>query len=474
AGKAFDARADSLECVILVRGIAAAAALVDGLDAAQRTEPQRMRALTARANVCLMAGQASEGEAAARSALDAATRLGAQWPRFEAARLLAVALAQSGRSSEALQTIESFRELVLMQGNAEQRHRFWSDYAYALKSAQRGRDTADALRHAMQSAQEAGDHAELATLTSNLALVEGNLGRTEHALDHARRARALSDPLGVAVGPASGAIELYVSVHEGALGRYAESLAGFERARACFAANPGTLWTGLTANHLASVLIHLGQFARARQALQWTDPATPATHARRVVLQARIDRALGHRGGHSVEEALAGLDDRDPWLRMLTRLEATLAMTSEAAAAACASLRDEADDMEHLAIGMRARVLRARRLAEQGEPVAAEVDELVARLPGCRPADTYYGEAWWAASRAFDALGRRDDADAALRKGFDWVAQRALPEVPPEFRDSFLNRNPVNRDLLAESARQLGLRVPAAPAPVGTSSITSR
>ncbi|MEP7138724.1 MAG: AAA family ATPase [Caldimonas sp.] len=492
AGKAFDARADSLECVILVKGIAAAAALVDRLDGAERTEPQRMRALTARANVCLMAGQASEGEAAARSAFDAATRLGAQWPRFEAARLLAVALAQSGRSKEALETIESFRDLVLAQGSAEQRHRFWADYAYALKAAQRAHDTADALRHAMQFAQEAGDHAELATLTSNLALVEGNLGRTEHALDHARRARALNDPLGVAVGPASGAIELYVSVHEGALGRYAESLAGFARARACFAANPGTLWTGLSANHTANVLNHLGQFARARQVLQWTDPATPATHARRVMLQSRIDRALGHRGGHSVAEALAQLDDRDPWLRMMVRLEATLTMSAEAGAAACAALRDEADGMEHLAIGMRARVLRAQRLAELdapvltglGAPAIAEVDELVERLPGCRPADTYFGEAWWSASRAFDALGRGDAADEALRAGFEWVAGRALPEVPPEFRDSFLNRNPVNRDLLAAAARRLGLRVPAAPqsaageaaatGPAASTSITSR
>ena len=50
-GKAFDARADSVECVILVRGIEAAGARVDRLDADQRTEPQRMRALTSRACV---------------------------------------------------------------------------------------------------------------------------------------------------------------------------------------------------------------------------------------------------------------------------------------------------------------------------------------------------------------------------------------------------------------------------------------
>lgn len=461
-GKAFDARADSVECVILVRGIAAAAALVDRLDADQRTEPQRMRSLTSRACVCLMAGQAGEAEVAARSAFDAATRLGAQWPRFEAARLLAVALAQAGRADEALSAIEPFRDLVMAQGDAQQRHHFWADYAYALKSAQRAHDTAEALRQAMLSAHEAGDHAELATLTSNLALIEGNLGRVEHALDHARRARSLNDPLGLVVGPPAGAIELYVSVHGGALGRYAESLAGFERAQACFAGNPSTVWVGLTANHLANVLIHLGQFARARQALQWSGSGSPVTRARRTLLEARIDRLLAQRGAHSIEHALEELGDSDPLTRMLARLEATLGEAPAEAADTCAALVEEAERHEHLAIGMRARVLHVRHRTAAGTVLHAEVDDMVTRLRRCHPSDTYFAEAWWIAVRALDALADEPAANAALGEGFDWVAGRALPHVPVAFRDSFLDRNPVNRDLLAAAARRLALRVPPA------------
>jgi tetratricopeptide (TPR) repeat protein len=411
-----------------------------------------------------MAGRAIEAEAAARSAFDAAGRLGAQWPQFEAARLLAVALAQAGRAQEALDKIEPFRDLVTAQGDAEQRHHFWADYAYALKAAQRANDTADALRHAMAYAEEAGDLAELATLTSNLALVEGNLGRVEHALAHARHARALNDPLGLSVGPPAGAIELYVSVHEGALGRYAEALAGFERARASFAGSPGTVWVGLTANHLAHVLIHLGQFARARQALQWTGPSSPATRARRTLLQARIDRALHHRGAHSIEEALAELGDSDPLTQMLARLEATLGQPPAEAAAACAALADEAERHEHLAIGMRARVLCVRHRTAAGTLAREEVDDMAARLHHCHPADTYLPEAWLIAAAALDALLDAAAADAALAEGYRWVAERALPNVPAAFRDSFLHRNPCNRDLLAAAARRLELRVPDAAA----------
>lgn len=459
-GRAFDARADSVECVILVRGTTVAAALVDRLDQDQRTEPQRMRAQTSRACVCLMAGQAGEAEAAARAALDAATRLGAQWPRFEAARLLAVALAQAGRPDESLRAIEGFRDLVVSQGDAEQRHHFWADYAYALKSAQRAGDAAQALRHAMASAQEAGDHAELATLTSNLALIEGNLGRIDHALDHARRARALNDPLGVAVGPPAGAIELYVSVHEGALGRYTEALAGFERAKACFDGSPESVWGGLTANHLANMLIHLGQFARARQTLQWTGAASPATHARRTMLAARLDRLLGQRSTHSMSGVLTELGQGDPLMRMLVRLDESLEMPPDDAAAACDALVGEAEGHEHLAIGMRARLLRLAHRRASGRLQHAEAADAAARLLRCHPADTCLGEAWWIVVQAFDALDDEASAASALGEGFGWIARRALPHVPPAFRDSFLNRNPAHRELLAAAARRLALRPP--------------
>lgn len=460
-GMAFDARAASVEGVVLTRGVQAAAVLVDRLDADQRSEPQRMRAATSRATVCLMGGRAQDAEAAARLAFDAATRIAAQWPRFEAARLLAVALAQLGRAQEALAAIEPFREFVIREGDLEQRHNFWSDYAYSLKAAQRIHDTADALREALRTAEEAGDHAELATLTSNLALVEGNLGRVEQALEHARRARSLNDPLGIAAGPPAGAIELYVSVHEGALGHYAESLAGFDRARACFAGNPGTVWGGLTANHLAHVLTHLGQFARAGQALQWDGGETPATEARRTLLQHRIDRLLGRRSEHSIDAALERLAGRDTLMRLLLTIESSLSLPADEAAARCSAVCAEAERMGLLGIGLRARLIGLRHRVEAGDLAGAEVADFVARLDGCHPADTYLADTWWAAFRAFDSLGEAPAADAALRRGHAWVAEQARRHVPDAFRSAFLDRNPVNRDMVAAAARRLGLRMPA-------------
>jgi hypothetical protein len=40
-----------------------------------------------------------------------------------------------------------------------------------------------------------------------------------------------------------------------------------------------------------------------------------------------------------------------------------------------------------------------------------------------------------------------------LATGSHWVLERARIDVPGEFRDSFLRRNPVNSELLALAAR---------------------
>ena len=44
---------------------------------------------------------------------------------------------------------------------------------------------------------------------------------------------------------------------------------------------------------------------------------------------------------------------------------------------------------------------------------------------------------------------------AAIDTGARWVRRTALPNVPAAFRESFLQRNPTNRALLAAADRRL-------------------
>jgi hypothetical protein len=69
----------------------------------------------------------------------------------------------------------------------------------------------------------------------------------------------------------------------------------------------------------------------------------------------------------------------------------------------------------------------------------------------------YRAEAWWVAHQALAAAGQREDAERALRAGERWLREAALPQVPPAFIDGFLNRNAVNRALLAAAAGKVSI-----------------
>src|SRR5213075_1975134 len=222
-------------------------------------------ALTARAIAALMAADHQTGLAAAVQASELARRFDSPWPLFEAERLHAVGLAQSGRAIEGLSVIEPFRDVVERDGNAEQKGRFWADYAYVLNTARRLRDTAAALGRAMGSAQALGDLAELATLTSNLATVKGNLGHVDEALELAQRSLALQVQLGTTDGPTGGVVETYVGLYCGMVGRYGEALERLGSALTRFERDGQTLWIAVASNHKAQFLAELGQFSRARK-----------------------------------------------------------------------------------------------------------------------------------------------------------------------------------------------------------------
>ena len=455
---AFDARCESIHALIVVQGVTHAQGVIDALFAAATTDAQRAAALTAKATAALMAADHQTGIAAALQAAQLTRGLASPWPRFQAERLHAVGLAQAGRAAEALAVIEPYRALVERDANAEQRGRFWADYAYVLNTARRLRDTGDALQRAIENAQAMSDLAELATLTSNLATVKGNLGQVPEALALAERSLDLQQQLGATDGPEGAVVMTYVGLYCGMVGRYAEALARLDAALACFGRDGQVLWTAVASNHKAQILIDLGQFARAKQALDYHTPPIDHVRARGATLAARLERALGGSGRASIHLALQSLSaGSDPHIRMHALLEDAQASDPDAAVVRCDQALQLALSLEFAGVAMKARLLRAHALSKTGDiaAAAAAMHELVPQIESLLPADLYYGQAWWLASQVFEASGDGDHALMALAQGAQWVRRTALPQVPDEFRDSFLQRNPVNRALLAAADRRL-------------------
>ncbi len=458
ASDAFDARCESIHSLIVVRGVTHAHTAIEALLAAARSPEQRAAALTAKATAALMAADHAAGIAAALEAAELARGFDSPWPGFEAARLHAVGLAQAGRAAEALAVIEPCRPLVEREAPAEQRGRFWADYAYVLNAARRLRDTAFALQQAIANAETLGDIAEQATLTSNLATVKGNLGRVPEALALARRSLELQAQLGATDGPEGAVVETYTALYCGMVGRYGEALQRLDAALACFTRDKQVVWIAVASNHKAQFLIDLGQFARARQTLEYERPPIDHIRARAATIAARLDRALGHSGRTQLDNALAALSPgADPHVRMHVLLDAADADDPRATVQRCDEVLQMALALEFVGVAMKASLLRSHALSRAGETEAAAVAmrELVPRLATQQPSDLYFGQAWWLASQVFEASGDGDQALMALAHGAQWVRRVALPHVPAEFRESFMQRNPTNRALLAAADRRL-------------------
>jgi DNA-binding SARP family transcriptional activator/tetratricopeptide (TPR) repeat protein len=456
--RAFEARCEAVPACIVVQGVEAAQRAVDRLLADARDDAQRAAALNARANAALMAADHAAGIAAATEAAALARALPSPWPGFEAARLAAVGMTIAGRHAEALATIEPWRERVEREGADEQRGRFWADYAYVLNGMRRLRDTAAALREASVHAQALGDLAELATLNSNLATVNMSLGRPHDALALAERAYALQADLGATDGPPGAVVETYLGACLAAVGRYGEGLDRIDAALVRLRRDRQVQWIATASNFKALVLLQLGQFARAQQALDVQVPAVAAVRARSVHLASRIEHALGQSGSASLGHAVVALEPgSDPHVRMQILADALPTDEPQRAIQHCDEVLREATGFEFGGIAAKARLRRALAQAACGQAreAAAAMRVLVAQFDSVPPADITLAESWWTAAQVFDAAGDGDDALMALGRGAQWLRRIALPHVPEAFRDSFLHRHASHAALLAAADRRL-------------------
>lgn len=214
----------------------------------------------------------------------------------------------------------------------------------------------------------------------------------------------------------------------------------------------------MAANHKAQVLIDLGQFARARQALEYERPQVRSVRARGATMAARIDRALGHATGQPLQAALDTLTTGDdPHVRMQLMLDVALEHDPQQTLLRADEVLQLASQLEFAGVVLKARLRRAQALSRAGrtQDAASAMRELVEQMARLQPSDMYVGEAWWIAAQVFDANGDGDLSLLALARGAQWVRRVALPHVPEEFRDSFLHRNPTNRALLVAADRRL-------------------
>jgi DNA-binding SARP family transcriptional activator len=456
--EAFQARSESIESLLFVFDTQRGRAAVRELEELAETDGEELDVLIARSYVHVMAVEFDAVVDTTRSAVEKARALGAGWREYDAAVLLALGLAQTGHSEEGVRVLEGYGARVTADGDAPRRYKYWSNLAYVLQLANRRRQCVHALQQAIALAEAMDNLGEVQTNTSNLATALSDLGRLREALAFAERAYRLRDRIGDMSSVPAAALESQLAQNLVAAGRFDQALVHFAAAAEYFRTVHHAAWLAVVENHLAVTWLQLGQPGRALQSLSALGKGVlPGTRSRRVLVEVRIDAALGRpRRVAALVQALADLGHGDPGMTLLLRLEATADLPAAEAAQACVELAAVAERIEYSGTTLKAQLLRAAYLQQAGDHDGAQaVVRTVGALDDVVPRDFYFPEALWIVFRVLDAAGDRVAAAAALQRAVKWIRQTALPNVPPELRDGFLDRNPTNRAVLTTASRFL-------------------
>jgi DNA-binding SARP family transcriptional activator len=221
----------------------------------------------------------------------------------------------------------------------------------------------------------------------------------------------------------------------------------------------------IAADNMATPLwMILGQWARAQRsaqaALARCEEAVPLYAAQAKWFALQVEMAL-----HPVPDALARVDaaldrfggDGAHATHEWRLLRSTLVDADDGVRIACA-VRDEARHNGLLGVALDAE-LHACQAALRGADrarAAAHARAALALWSTVEPRQSYRAQIWLEAARAL-AEKDPDEQRRLVHKAARWVTETAQQRVPLEFRDSFLYRNPVNRELLELASR---LRLP--------------
>jgi tetratricopeptide (TPR) repeat protein len=424
------------------------------------TDEQRLRASIALMEILAYRGDAKQVVEAGVPAIELARLRNDRETEMKLAVRVSGALCTLQRIPEGLALLEPLREWADTECKPPERAEFYMAVGFALDLGSRLSEAARALETACQIARDSGLTAALSEATSNLASTNAKLGRVRRAADLGRQAVDLMrGEEGMSGRPLQSQAMLAHRLRD--LGRFAEALPLFEESLANFSAAGSRHWIATVAHRLALTWLQLGQYARAQRILA-DDPGDPAprSQAMWVVSRAELARLSGPQ-----QRALA-LDQIRKALQLLAQwpddgayriatLFATAIVNPEEGEPLATDLAAWANARERFGMALGAHVRAAACALEQGAHRRAQphIEAALRLAPDFDMDSMYRGELWLVAARTYSSAGERSLAQQMVAEGCAWVKDVAESNVPAEFRDSFLNRNPVNRELLTLATR---------------------
>ena len=460
----FEARAAVFHSVMLRQGGVAGLDALPALRALAHTPPQRLRCLLIRAEALVDLERGDEALGDTEAAIQQAQSQPAAQPAAlsDALCLHGVALAQSGRAQEGVVFEEQAAEVARTAGLHVQEQRAVSSRAYVLYTAGRLDDAVSAHHEALRLADALGDQTAAATAAADIAATLAVVGDVPSSREWARRARRRLVDMGVAQDSPQGCINLIVLGSSAAyLGDFTEAIDALSEAVRMSSERSRADLRGKSRVALASLWLTLGDSQAARDELaELPDDTIPGRRMQVELLLAQADRMEGGTGAEHMKR-LAALMQRNPDLPVVQSAWIEWSYQGDAAHVV-ERLRPVRAQFEALGLRGNARVLLLRevdRLCDIDGPVAIasaarHAGELLPCVAEGLSAKAYPPHAWCILARAFDRAGDARQADTCLELAREWIEERALPRVPRSRRDAFLERNPVNRHVLAAMAQR--------------------
>jgi DNA-binding SARP family transcriptional activator len=367
----------------------------------------------------------------------------------------ALALSFHGRQQEALevgQTLLAFIQANPHDENIALRRR---QYAYLLEM---DNQFESAVRHLEDADRRARTDGELG-LVSEIQVIRGaclyNLGQVEAAIDEYQAARRLQ--LEGAGGSQSW------TTYDVMLGRYLQEAGRFREAHhllanALQAHGSAEGWFPAQCRAtLAHCFLSLGQIARAKRLLGTEGPADAMAHFMWLNAKVRLARFEGRSARPLLDELAdrARACPRSERLLWQVRIEQVRELNGVDAVELARQVVGQSLAKRTYSVCLPARAMLVDALRRAGEPEesAQTARELADDLAHYAAIGLSPSEYWWIIFQAFDAAGAGPAARAALGRSVDWIRATAQAQVAEEFRESFLDRNPLHRTVLTTATR---------------------
>lgn len=428
------------------------------LDQLARTPHQRALVADCHADILSRAGAF---EAAAAVANDALAALDVYGHPSLAARLLSISASgdiAAGEIDRAIERMHQAMDLAARGGDLETQAVTAAAFGAVLDHAHRYADGYLAHRRAYELAlQRPQAPIDLISVAANIAGNRTLIGHFDAAVEMCQVCYRTAGDAAIdlhAQWPSLRVHHAWSLLH---LGDYGQAIGLFEDARADIARYMPS-WLPAVDNMITQLWMHLGQWARARRTVQLSlgdaETTLPRYRARALQLQAEIAAALGERPVDGANSPLAApMGELGRAADHHRGLMQSLAMPPDDALALARRLRADAvaRQMPNLVLEAETRCAQAAARAGLAREAADHARDALARLRDTLPTNLYRGEVWLAAARAFGQQAP-DERAAVLRDARLWIESTASQRVPESYRDSFLHRNPVNRELLAQAS----------------------